>query len=179
MCAAVLLGLGGLLRERAAGTSTLTLTLPVSRAHVIFTRVGVGVGEAIVLALAPWLVNLSIALLHHRPISVAQAGCCVSLLVGGGLVYFAAAVLISSVVEGEYTAAALIFGLVLGASYLAEHVDGFMALDLYPLMSGTKFVDRKSYLFPGPLPWRSIFASLSVAASMLLAAVSITRRRDF
>jgi ABC-2 type transport system permease protein len=179
MCAAVFLGLGGLLRERAVGTSTLTLTLPVSRTHVIATRVGVGVGETIVLALAPWLANLFISLFCGGQFSYAQAGWCVLLLAGGGLVYFAGAVLISSVVEGEYTAVAVIFALIIGASYLAENVPGFRALDLYPLMSGTKFIDKGTSLFPGPMPWRSIFASLSVAALMLLAAVGITRRRDF
>jgi ABC-type transport system involved in multi-copper enzyme maturation permease subunit len=179
MCASIFLGLGGLLRERALGTSTLTLTLPVSRAHVIATRVAVGVSETIVLALAPWLVNLSIAWFKRSPFSVEQAGWCVLLLVGGGTVYFAGAVLMASVVEGEYTAAALTFGLMFGAGYLAENVNGFRALDLYPLMSGAAFIDRKTSLFPGPMPWLGLFGSLSVAALMLLAAVGSTRRRDF
>jgi ABC-2 type transport system permease protein len=178
-CAAVFLGLGGILRERAVGTSTLTLTLPVSRAHVMATRVVVGVAETIVLALAPWVLNLFISLFRHRSFSAAQAGWCVLLLVGGGLVYFAGAILISSLVEGEYTAVALIFGLVFCAVYLTEHVDWLRALDLYPVMSGTRYIDRKTSLFRGPMPWRGILASLSAAALMLLAAVGITRRRDF
>jgi len=177
--AAVFLGLGGLLRERAVGTSTLTLTLPVSRAHVVGTRVGVGASETVALALAPWIVNSSISLFERTPFSRAQAGWCVLLLVGGGLVYFACAVLVSSVVEGEYTAAALMFALVYGIGYLADHVSGFSALNLYPLMSGTRYLDRNTNLFPGPMPWLGILASSSASALMLLAAVTITRRRDF
>src|SRR5580692_9859553 len=50
----ILLGLGGLARERAIGSSSLTLTLPVSRTYLVGVRIAVGVLQAIALAIVPW-----------------------------------------------------------------------------------------------------------------------------
>jgi ABC-type transport system involved in multi-copper enzyme maturation permease subunit len=97
LAAAIFLGLGGLVRERAIGSSSLTLSLPVSRSRLVTVRVMVGVLEAITLAVAPWLVKMLISVSRRTPFSMSQAGCCIVLLAGGGLVYFAMAVLISSV----------------------------------------------------------------------------------
>jgi hypothetical protein len=47
------------------------------------------------------------------PILITQVGFYVLLLIGGGSAYLAMAVLVSSLVEGEYTAPAAAFGLVL------------------------------------------------------------------
>jgi ABC-2 type transport system permease protein len=51
----VLLGMGGIVREKAIGTSSLTLALPVSRARLLGVRVGMGVLQAIVLGVMPWV----------------------------------------------------------------------------------------------------------------------------
>src|SRR5689334_20283152 len=54
--AAVILGLGGLLREDAAGSTGFSLGLPVSRRAHVLTRAGVGAAEAIVLGFIPGLI---------------------------------------------------------------------------------------------------------------------------
>src|SRR5215212_7072507 len=51
--AVVILGLGGLLRERSAGSSAFTLSLPVPRSAHVVARAYVGAAEATVLGFIP------------------------------------------------------------------------------------------------------------------------------
>lgn len=175
--AVVLLGMGGIVRERALGTSSLTLSLPVSRAHLIHIRVGMGVLEAITLAVVPWTTIFLVSSLSRMPILVAQVGFYVLLLVGGGLVYFAMAILVSSLVEGEYTAPAVAFGLVLLTAIVFDA--WLRPFNLWRLVSGDFYIDRQTYLLSWPFPWLGTLASLSAAALMLLAAVRVIQKREF
>ena len=179
MLSAILLGLGGLMRERAIGSSSFTLTLPVSRPRVVVVRAGVGVLEIAMLAVVPWVVNLAISLYRQTPFSISQAGWCTVLLVAGGMVYFAQAILVSSIVEGEYTAAGISFGVVILSFVLAHNYEWLKKLNLFPLITGADSIDRQTFLFSGALPWSTIFSSFTVAALMVLASVVITERRDF
>ena len=97
--AVVLLGMGGIVRERAIGTSSLTLSLPVSRARLLGIRIGMGVLEAIALAVVPWTTIFLVSSFSRMPILITQVGFYVLLLIGGGSAYFAMAVLVSSFVR--------------------------------------------------------------------------------
>lgn len=92
----VLLGMGGIVPEKAIGTSSLTLALPVSRARLVGIRVGLGIIEAIALGVVPWTAVFIVSSLAGMPILITQVGLYLLLLVGGGLVYFAVAVLAGS-----------------------------------------------------------------------------------
>jgi ABC-2 type transport system permease protein len=175
--AVVLLGMGGIVRERAIGTSSLTLSLPVSRARLLAIRVGMGVLEAIVLAVVPWATIFMVSSRARMPISISQVGFYVLLLVGGGLAYFAMAVLVSSLVEGEYTAPAVAFGLVLLSAIIFDA--WLRPYNLWRLVTGDFYVDRHTYLLSWPFPWLGTLASLSAAALMLLASAGVIQRREF
>jgi hypothetical protein len=54
LLAVTLIMMGGLLREKAIGSSSFTLSLPVSRLRLMSVCVGLGLVEAIVLATLPW-----------------------------------------------------------------------------------------------------------------------------
>jgi ABC-2 type transport system permease protein len=175
--AVVLLGMGGIVREKAIGTSSLTLALPVSRRRLLGVRIGMGVLEAIVLGVVPWVAVFFVSSLARKPISISQVGSYVLLLVGGGLVYFALAVLVSSSVSGEYTAPAIAFGIVLLAAMLFD--DWLRQLNLWRLVTGDFSVDRNTYLLSEHLPWLGILASLSFGGLMLLVSNIIVQRREF
>jgi ABC-2 type transport system permease protein len=175
--AVVLLGMGGIVRERAIGTSSLTLSLPVSRACLLGIRVGMGVLEAIALAVAPWTTIFLVSSLSRMPILITQVGFYVLLLIGGGLAYFAMAVLVSSLVEGEYTAPAVAFGLVLLTAIVFDA--WLRPFNLWRLVTGDFYIDRHTYLLSGHFPWLGTLASLSAAALMLLASVRVIQRREF
>ncbi len=173
----VLLGMGGIIREQAIGTSSLTLALPVSRRRLLGVRIGTGVLEAFVLALVPWVAVFFVSSLGRRPVSITQVASYVLLLVGGGLVYFALAILVSSLVSGEYTAPALAFGIVLLAAILFDA--WLRQLNVWRLVTGDFSIDRTTYLLSAHLPWLGILSSLSAAALMLLASTIVLQRRDF
>jgi ABC-2 type transport system permease protein len=175
--AVVLLGMGGIVREKAIGTSSLTLSLPVSRARLLGVRAGVGVLEAIALGVVPWTTIFLVSSLARMPILISQVGFYVMLLVGGGLAYFAMAVLVSSLVEGEYTTPAVAFGVVL---LTAIAFDAWLRpFNLWRLVTGDYYIDRHTYLLSGHFPWLGTFASLSVAGFMLLASVKVIQSREF
>ena len=63
VAAVMFLMMGGLLREKALGTSTFTLSLPVSRTRLMEVRVLFGLSEALALALVPWLAMFLVSLI--------------------------------------------------------------------------------------------------------------------
>jgi ABC-2 type transport system permease protein len=174
----VLLGMGGIVREKAVGTSSLTLSLPVSRARLMGVRVGLGVIEAIALGVAPWIVVFVVSSLAGRPILITQVGFYLLLLVGGGLVYFAAAVLVSSLVSGEYTAPSVAYGAILLPTILS---DAYLPLFLNNrrLVTGGFSVDGITFVLSAHLPWLGLVASLSAAGLLLWASILVVQRREF
>lgn len=173
----VLLGMGGIIREKAIGTSSLTLGLPVGRMRLLISRIGVGLLEAIALGLVPWLAVVGVMSIVRKPILVSQVTSYVVLLVAGGLVFFAMGVLVSSLVGGEYTAPALAFGVVLLVAIISDA--WFREYSVWRLVSGDLSINRSTYLLPQHLPWLGILASLFVALLMMVTSVFSVQRRDF
>ena len=174
---AVLLGMGGIVREKAMGTSSLTLGLPVSRARLMAVRIGIGVLEAIVLGLVPWLIVFAVSRLGGMPVLVAQVRSYFLLLVGGGSAYFAMAVLVSSWIEGEYTAPAFAFGIVLLSAILFDV--WLKPFNLWRVVTGDFYIDRKTYLLPTHFPWMGVSLSLALTVLMFLLSVKLIQRREF
>jgi ABC-2 type transport system permease protein len=175
--AVVLLGMGGIVREKANGTSLLTLSLPVSRVRLLGARIGMGFLEAVALAVVPWAAIYVVSSFARMPILLSQVGFYILLLLGGGTAYFAMAVLVSSVIEGEYTAPALAFGVVLLTAIVFDA--WLRPFNLWRVVTGDFYLDRRSYLLIGHFPWRSIAASVSAATLMFLASARVIQRRDF
>lgn len=175
--AVILLGMGGLLREKALGTSSLTLSLPVSRIRLLAVRAGLGVVEAVALGMVPWIAVYTVSLFAKVPILITQVGTYVLLLIGGGLVYFAMAILVSSLVSGEYTAPTIAIGIVLLGAILFD--SWLRRFNVWRLVNGDFSIDKSTYLLSQHLPWLGILASISVAALMLLASAIAVQKRDF
>jgi ABC-type transport system involved in multi-copper enzyme maturation permease subunit len=173
----ILLGMGGLVREYATGTSSLSLSLPITRARLLAVRAAVGVLEAIALGVIPWTTIFVVSYAGGMPVLISQVAFYASLLVGGGMAYFAMAMLVSSVIEGEYTAPAVAFGVVFLATIVFDV--WFRRFNLWRLVTGSFSIDRTSYLLAGHFPWLAVLASLCAAALMLLASVRMIQRRDF
>jgi ABC-2 type transport system permease protein len=176
----VLLGMGGLIRERAVGTSSFTLALPVSRVRLAGVHIAVGICQAILLAAVPWIVILLTSNLNAREFPISQAGFYATLLVSGGLIYFSLSVLISSLIEGEFTAPAVAYGLtVLSVMFFATDDRIRPYADVWRYMSGNNQLNKSTYLLTGPFPWTGFVASVAVAGALLLASVVVIQRREF
>jgi len=173
----VLLGMGGIIREKAVGTSSLTLALPVSRMRLLISRISVGVLEAMALGVAPWLAVVGVMIAAKKPVLLSQVGSYIVLLIAGGLVFFAMAILVSSLVGGEYTAPALAFGIVLLVAIISDA--WLREYSVWRLVTGDLSINRSTYLLPQHLPWLGILASLFSALSMMVASAYSVRRHDF
>jgi ABC-type transport system involved in multi-copper enzyme maturation permease subunit len=164
-------------RERANGSSAFTLALPVGRARLMSVRIGLCFLEAVALAVIPWGAIFLVGYLGGMPILASQVFFYIVLLVAGGSVLFALAMLISTLVSGGYTAPAAAYAFVIVLTLVPD--GWFRRFNPWRLATGDNYLDRSTLLLAGPLPWKGIMASLCVAALMLAASVRIIQKREF
>jgi hypothetical protein len=176
--AVTLIMMGGLLREQATGVSAFTLALPVSRMRLITVRIGMGVMQAVLLAIVPWGAIFSIACIFGKTHSISQAAFYLVLLLGGGLLFFAMAVLASSVVGGEYTAPLVSYGIAIATAV------GFSSRSLRPydpwrFMLGSEYLNPRTSLLVWPIPWLQAAGYIFLAGLVLVISVKVVQRREF
>jgi hypothetical protein len=169
---AILLGTGGLLSV-SSGSALFTLSMPVTRKQIIWTRAVTGLGELFLLAFAGSLaistfsptVNESYALKDALP-----GGVCLFAACG---VFFALASFLSTIFNDFWRplAFALAAALALGGLELASR--GLGGYGLFYLMSGEGWFRNAEF------PWLAIPVSLTVAAVLLWLAARKTEQQDF
>jgi ABC-2 type transport system permease protein len=179
--AALLLGLGGLVRESVLGTSSFTLSLPVSRRRQMAVRSALAIGELAILGLLPALLLPLFSALAGRPYPFAQGLAHSALMVAGGLVFFSLSTLLATTLRDEHTpllvavsAAALFY-------FVAQpYADGrthppplLRLLNLVRLLAGP--ADLRG---PGDVPWAGLAFSLAAALALLAASFHLTGKRD-
>ena len=176
--AVTLLTMGGLLREKAVGTAPFTLALPVSRTRLMGVRIAMGVIQALTLAIVPWGAMFLTALTTGKANSLGQLWFRVVLLASGGLVFFGMSLLVSSLVEGEYTAPVVSFGVMLAMTVTMG--DGLLrSWSPYAFINGTEFFNRSTGLLTGPIPWAHVAINATVAALLMGISVKVVQRREF
>jgi ABC-type transport system involved in multi-copper enzyme maturation permease subunit len=170
--------MGGLLRERAAGSSSFTLALPVTRTRLMMVRICTGLAQAVTLAIAPWIAMFSIASIFGKTHSTSQAAYYVALLLGGGLVFFAMAVLISSLISGEYTAPVASFGAVVVIA-VALSSAALRSYSPWGFMTGAEYLNRQTNLLTFPIPWLQTAIYCLIAGLLLAVSVRLIRQQEF
>ncbi len=178
--AAILLGMGGMLREKALGVSSFTLGLPVSRKRLMLSRIGTGAFQTLALSFAPWLTMFAVVFLYLRqPVSLTFTFSLLLALTSGGLLLFAMAVLVSSLVEGEYTAPVVAFGIFILNIYGTAIFDSLREWNIIRFMRLQEYVDRGAWMIGPSLPWAGI--ALTFALTILLGGLAVlaVEKRDF
>jgi ABC-2 type transport system permease protein len=178
LLAVTLIMMGGLLRERAAGSSSFTLSLPVSRLRLASVRIAMGLMEGILLAILPWIAMLLAAKVADQTHFIAQASIHVFLLLGGGVLFLAASFLISSFVEGEYTAPIVSCGVLIMLAYLMSD-DKLRPYSPWAFMLGSEYFHWHTAQFVGPIAWIHAGVFVAIAALMTLASIKLIQWRDF
>ena len=178
----LLLGVGGLLRERAYGTAAFTLSLPVSRWRLIWVRAAVGWIEVAALASLPLLVIPALSPVVQRSYPFSQALQFSLLWMVGGGALFAIGFLSSMIVGGEYSAPVVSLIAVLMYSVIADlpGLERYL-IDIHDVMSGAgmSYFQPASSLLTGPLPWGTLAVILLVALSLVASAAHIAQKQDF
>jgi ABC-2 type transport system permease protein len=176
--AVTLMMMGGLLHEKAIGSSSFTLALPVSRRRFMVVRICTGLAQAFVLAIVPWVAMFSVSSIFGKTRSVSQAGFYLLLLLGGGLLFFGMAVLISSLISGEYTAPAVSFGavIVIAVALSSAHLRRYSP---WEFMTGARYRIEQTNLLTLPIPWLQTAIYILVAGLLLAVSVRAIQRREF
>lgn len=175
---AILLGLGGLVREQARGTAGFTLALPVSRAALVWTRAAVGAAQAAALALLPEAMVALLSPLAGYQYSFAQALLFALLIAGGGMVFYALGFLLSHLIAGEYAAPGVGLGLA-AAYYVIAKLPGMESFNVYGLMTGARYMIGKTYSLGAGYPLGPLLVWLAIAAGLIACSARIVARRDF
>jgi ABC-2 type transport system permease protein len=173
-----LLMMGGLLREQALGSASFTLSLPVSRRRHMLVRIGLGALQAVVIAIVPAVAMYLIASACSAPFSLFQNLFRLTLLLTGGAVFFAIAILVASLVPGEYTPPVVAFGVLLFTSATLGDAKTRLFSPL-AFMIGSEYLDRHSNLLVGPIPWIGVVGWLFLAAVLTWLAVYVMEKREF
>jgi hypothetical protein len=176
--AAVILGLGGLLREHANGSSGFSLALPVSRRDHVLSRALVGAAEAAVLGFIPGLIVVVLSPLagYHYPLS--QALLFGALLVLAGLIFYALGFFLSHVLRGEYAAPAVAMALI-AVFYVLTKLPRLEFLNVFDAMDGKKVLVGRTFYLGGQFPIATVAASLAVTLLLVGVSVAEVKRRDF
>jgi ABC-type transport system involved in multi-copper enzyme maturation permease subunit len=176
--AAVMLGMGGLWREKSSGVAALTLSLPVSRRRLVLVRSAVGAAEAIVLAVIPTILIWGLSLLYGNSYPLRDALLHSALMIGGGLIFYGCGVLLSHLMQGEFSTPTLGLSMCL-VLFIVFHVLRLESINPFDLMSGKHHLDPNTFLLRGDLPLPLLGVYLAVTATTIFIAVKISERRDF
>ncbi len=175
----LLLGLGGLLRERELGTAQYTLSLPVSRARWLAVRTATGVMQSAALAAIPAVVIPVAARIVGRSYPLWEAFKYSSLLFAIGIVFLGVGLLWSSILSGQIAAAAIglasLYFIFTAYDYLYRW---FPYFSMSGLISGADHVNRATGFLNG-WPLSSTLISLGVTAALSLIAARFTERVEF
>jgi ABC-2 type transport system permease protein len=179
---ALLLGVGGLLRERAYGTAGFTLALPVGRGRLVVSRAAVGLAEVAVLSFLPALVIPALSPFVQQSYPWFQAIQFSLLWTMGGAVMFSMGFLASIFLAGEYTApvAAILFLLFYSVIADLPFLERYGA-DIHDVMSGAgmPYFRPDVSLLIGPLPWMELAVLSLIVSGVVVLACRITAKQDF
>jgi len=184
---AIVLGLGGVRRERELGTAAFTLALPVGRARLTLARAAAGIGEVVAVAATPALTILALSPFVDHRYPASQALELALMWSAGGMVLFAVTFLASTLFSGEYTAfvvahiALLVHTVSTQFVRIARPAAWQYLRTLQEVMSGMhmSYFDPAQTLFIGPLPLLPIAILSALTATLVACAVVITIRQDF
>ena len=86
--------------------------------------------------------------------------------------------LVSSLVEGEYTAPVVSFGAMLTMTVVLG--DGVLrTFSPFGFITGIAYFDRRSGLLTGVIPWMHVAVSVAVAALLVWISVKVVQWREF
>jgi len=177
----LLLGLGGLQRDRKQGTLGFTLALPTSRPRLVITRAVMGFFQVLTLSILPPFILAATSPLVHQQLPLSYGLPFIPLWAIGGLFTFAVSFLCSVLFTSEYVALAVAYMSYM--FYLAGVRHPRLApyhLHVADLMSGDAphQLDPHTTLWVGTYPIAPIFGFLAAAIFLLAIATFITTHQD-
>jgi ABC-2 type transport system permease protein len=177
----LLLGVGGLLRERAHGSVGFTLALPVRRWRLILARGTVGVIEVTALSFVPAAAIPALSALTGQSYPLAQAAQFGILWSVCGAAIYAMALSCSALFEGEYAApVASLVALVVYSVAAALPVFDNYPFNIHAIMSGEGMLYFHADVTQlTGLPWMVLAYVTGTAIALFALVVCLTQRQNF
>jgi len=180
---AIILGSGGLLQEKARGTSGFTLSLPVSRLRIVLTRAAMGYVGVLAIAAVPVAVVPLASRYVGESYPVGQCAGFFFLWAGAGAVFYGLTFLVAHRIESEPVAVLIavpllmLYGAVLKLPWLAR----LRMFDLFSILNGEQmpFFNEGQHRLVGPLPWLALGIMLAIGAAFGRAAARRMEPLDF
>ncbi len=177
-----LLSVGGLLRENARNTATLSLSLPVSRRQLVGVRSAVGLMQMAVLAFLPSIIIPALSPLVRESYPISTALHFGLLRVICGTAFFALAFLFSTLLAGEYTALVVSVIATLSIVQLTQLLPHRFSMAW--VMGGAPALDTAAEIhnftgLPERYAWSALFVIATIAVILFATATRIAQRQDF
>lgn len=177
----LLLGLGGLQRDRRQNSLGFTLALPVSRFRIVVSRAALGLAQVLALAAIPTIILPAASRLVGEQLPLDYAVRFVPLWFAGGCFTFAISFVASVLFASEYVSLAIAY--VTYIFYLAAvrhpafrgvplHVADFMS-GMFP-----HYLDRGTMLWGGSYALLPIAGFLVATTVLVLLSSLVVRRQD-
>jgi ABC-type transport system involved in multi-copper enzyme maturation permease subunit len=179
----IILGSGGLLQERAHGTSGFTLALPVSRRSIVLTRAIIGYCGVLAIAAVPIAVVPIASRYAGQDYPIAQTLGFAALWAATGSIFYGFTFLLSHHLEGDYTSVLLavpslmLYGVLLQLPWLSS----LRMLNIFDIINGEDmpFFNQAQHLLISPLPWLALAVMLCVSFTFVHFASRRIQPRDF
>lgn len=175
LLAVTLLLMGGLVQEKHSGSASFTLAMPVTRARLMQTRIAAGFLEAAALIAIPWTAACIVAFQADEGQSPMLGLFYAMVTISGGAVFAGAALLVSSLVEGTYTAPTISGGV---AILCRSAPRSWQALNPLAFMAGGDYL-RTSNVVTDHWPWGHAASCIAAGAALAWLSVKVVERRDF
>lgn len=174
---AIILALGGLLREYDLGVSLFTLSLPVTRKHLIKTRFLLGVAQAVLMGIIPVLLIPVFSFLVGYEYSFLNSLGFGFLMVTAGMVIYSFTLLLSCIFSGEFTAFLISLVSVTSIFFLMK-IKSIHKWSIFDIMNGAHSINPKSHLLAYPLPWGGLVFTIIITLTFYFLSIRLTERRD-
>ena len=179
----IILGSGGLLQERAHGTSGFTLALPVSRRRIIFTRAMIGYFGVLAIAAVPIAVVPFVSRYMGEQYPIGQNIGFFFLWAGCGAVFYGLTFLLAHWIEGEYLSvliavpSLMLYGALLNLPWLSQ----LRMLNIFDILNGEEmpYLNETQHLLVAPLPWLALGVMVAVSAVLITFAARRIEPLDF
>lgn len=177
----LLLGLGGLQRDRKENTLGFTLALPISRVRLVASRAALGLVQVLALSAVPSLIVTAASHVagEHLPLDYALRF--IPLWAAGGIFTFAISFFASVIFSSEYVSLAVAY--LVYVFYLAAVRHPSLAryhLHVADFMSGIfpRYLDRATMLWTGNYALDPIIGFFAAGVLLIATGSLITSRQD-
>jgi ABC-type transport system involved in multi-copper enzyme maturation permease subunit len=177
----LLLGLGGLQRDRKQNTLGFTLALPVSRTSLVLSRAGVGLLQIVALSLIPAFAVTAGSHMVHQELPLSYGIRFAPLWAAGGIFTFAISFLSSVIFSSEYVSLAVAY--ITYIFYLAGVRHPRLAayhLHAADFMSGflPNYLDRTTMLWGSTYALAPILWFFVAGLTLIAVGTMVTARQD-